>query len=391
LEIKKLHIVALDVPFPADYGGAVDMFYRLKALSELGYSITLHVFEYGRGKQSELEKYAKVIYYKRNRSFLRQFSWRPFIVESRKNKELLANLKKDDAPILLEGIHTCYYLEDQEIQKRLTLVRMHNLEHEYYKGLKKNASFLKKIFFQLESYKLTRYQDILTKAKHILAIKEKDAVILRKLNQAVSVLSASIPEVAGKFSVVGRYALFHGNLSVPENAQAAQWIIETLDSLLDQNFELIIAGKNPGKNLKALCEKSGVKLVANPSEKELDKLIQEAQIHVLYTTVSSGIKLKLLACMQSSGHILLNNKMLGNPAFEEFCVVANSPKDYKIHFIGLQNKVLKKEEFDQRNAFLNTHFNNKTNCSLISNIIEHEKNHLSSNHFIIRLRSFRAD
>lgn len=363
----------MDVPYPADYGGAVDIFYRIKALSELGVEIILHVFEYGRGKQPELEKYAKVIYYKRRKGLLSQLSLRPYIVESRKNKQLLVNLKADDAPILFEGIHTCVYLEDEEIQKRLTIVRMHNVEHEYYRGLKKNASLLKKWFFRIESYKLERYQSTLKLAKHLLAIKEKDAEKMELFHPHVSVLPASIPEINGKFTVVGRYALFHGNLSVPENEKAAIWIIDTLDSLIDQHFELVVAGKNPGKKLKILCEKAGVKLVSNPTERELNKLIQEAQIHVLYSGVSSGIKLKLLHCLHSSGHILLNEKMLGNPAFESFCVVANNPKDYKMHFIGLQNKVLDREEFEQREKFLEKHFDNKVNCKVIIKLIDNVK------------------
>lgn len=370
MENKKLHIIALDVPFPADYGGAVDMFYRLKALKELGLNITLHVFEYGRGHQPELEKYTKVIYYKRKKGLFSQLTSRPYIVESRRNKELLKNLKKDNAPILFEGIHTCAYLEDPEIQKRFTMVRMHNVEHEYYRGLQKNASFLKKWFFRIESFKLERYQSTLKLAKHLLAIKEKDAERMERFHSHVSVLPASIPEIQSKYTVVGRYALFHGNLSVPENEKAAIWIIDTLDSLIDQHFELIVAGKNPGKKLKAICEKADVKLIANPTDEELNKLIQEAQIHVLYSSVSSGIKLKLLHCMHSSGHILLNDKMLGNAAFEKYCVVANTPKDYKMHFIGLRNKVLDREEYEEREKFLNKHFNNKVNCSLIIKLIE---------------------
>jgi hypothetical protein len=217
---------------------------------------------------------------------------------------------------------------------------------------------------------LERYQSTLKSAKHILAIKERDAEKMVRFNQHVSVLPASIPEIQGKFTIVGRYALFHGNLSVPENEQAAIWIIDTLDSLIDQHFELVVAGKNPGKKLRAICEKAGVRLVPNPTEEELNRLIQEAQIHVLYSSVSAGIKLKLLHCMHSSGHILLNEKMLGNSAFETFCVVANTPKDYKMHFIGLQNKVLDQDEFVQREKFLEKHFNNKVNCKMIIKLLD---------------------
>ena len=48
---KHLHIVCLDVPYPVDYGGVFDLFYKIKALSEAGVKIHLHCFEYGRGQQ----------------------------------------------------------------------------------------------------------------------------------------------------------------------------------------------------------------------------------------------------------------------------------------------------------------------------------------------------
>lgn len=372
MENRKLHILALDVPFPADYGGAIDMFYRIKALHELGLELTIHVFEYGRGKHAELEKYGKVIYYQRKRGLSQNLSLRPFIVQSRKNKALLQNLLKDDAPILFEGIHTSVYLEDERLKDRLTMVRMHNLEHEYYKGLKKNAGWLKKQFFHVEAWKLRRYQSILSKAKHVLAIKESDAKALKQFNAETHVLPASIPELNGSFGTVGRYALFHGNLSVPENDKGAKWVIDTLDSVLDQHFELVVAGKHPGKKLKTLCEKAGVKLIANPSDKTMDQLIREAQIHVLFSPVSSGIKLKLLACLHSPGQILLNDKMLGSKSLEQFCTVANTPKEFKMHFLGLKNKVLSQEEYKQRIQFMDQHFNNKKNCELILNLMNND-------------------
>ena len=44
---NKLHIISLDIPFPANYGGVIDIFYKLKSLSNLGVEIILHCFEYG--------------------------------------------------------------------------------------------------------------------------------------------------------------------------------------------------------------------------------------------------------------------------------------------------------------------------------------------------------
>jgi hypothetical protein len=60
---KYLHIVCHDVPYPLDYGGVFDLFCKLKALKEAGVGIYLHCFEYGRGRQPELNKFCEEVYY----------------------------------------------------------------------------------------------------------------------------------------------------------------------------------------------------------------------------------------------------------------------------------------------------------------------------------------
>ena len=373
-ENKNIHIVAFDVPFPADYGGAIDVFYRIKALKALGFNITLHVFEYGRGKQSELEKYAKVIYYKRKKSLLQLFSMRPFIVQSRKNKYLLAQLLQDDAPILLEGLHCCYYLEHPSLAKRCTMVRMHNIEHEYYGGLQHQHSALKKAFFWLEKIKLKRYLSILQKARYVLAIKSSDQSFFQEFHSNVFVLPASIPPFNTVQQTTKRFALFHGNLSVVENETAAIWLMNTLDSLLEPDFNLIIAGKNPSKKLQQICQQKGVELHSNPSEQALNELIQQAHIHTLYSTMNSGIKLKLLACLGSSGHVLMNEALTTGTALDSFCQLANDEKSYKMHFIGLKNKVVRVETFQARQKVLNEQFSTLENCRLIEELVVKDVN-----------------
>jgi hypothetical protein len=366
---NQLHIVCLDVPFPADYGGAIDMFYRIQALHELGLELTLHVFHYGREKQSELEKYGKVIYYERKRTFWHLFSKRPFIVQSRISAELLSNLRKDDSPILFEGIHTIWSLEMPDIQERMTLVRMHNLEDEYYQGLRKQANWFQKIYFEQERVKLKRYAKQLKVATHILAIKPSDAQTLKSINASVHVLPASIPSLNNSFTSVEPYAFFHGNLSVAENEQAAMWIIQQVKGIISDTFQLRIAGKNPSKRLQQFCIKYNVELVANPSKSVLDELVNRAQIHVLYTEVSSGIKLKLINCLASSGQVLANENMVVGTGLEGLCTIATDAKSFKLHFIGLQNVPLTREAFNERQDILEKHFSTRKNCQLILELI----------------------
>ena len=370
MSTKHLHIVCLDVPFPADYGGAIDMFYRIQALHALGLTLTIHAFEYGRGRQAELEKYGTVNYYKRTKSIFHLFSKRPFIVQSRMSKELLKELSLDEDPILFEGLYTCGFLEFPAIQHRMTFARMHNIEHEYYRGLTMGSSFLKRWFFRLEARKLQKYEAILSKAKHVFVIKESEEDYFKQYQQNSHFLPASFPPIEGRFAAIKRYALIHGNLSVSENEQAVYWILHTLQKVMDPTFPIVVAGKNPGKRLIAFCAQMNVKVVSNPSEEQLNTLIQEAQIHLLHTKVPSGIKLKLLACIHSAGHVLVNSKLVQGSGLTQFCTVADEPKEYRLHFLGLKNHEMTKEEFDQRHTYITAHFNTAANCQIFLQLME---------------------
>ena len=66
---QKLNIITLDIPYPPDYGGAIDEFYTIKYLHDQGVEIYLRCFEYGSRKPNAvLEQYCKKFIIIRNRS-----------------------------------------------------------------------------------------------------------------------------------------------------------------------------------------------------------------------------------------------------------------------------------------------------------------------------------
>ncbi len=95
-----LHIISFDIPFPANYGGVIDVYYKLVWLHKLGVKIHLHCFEYGREHSKELEKVCeKVFYYDRKTHLASLLSLMPYTVQSRISKKLRKRLLKDDSPI----------------------------------------------------------------------------------------------------------------------------------------------------------------------------------------------------------------------------------------------------------------------------------------------------
>ena len=370
---EHLHIVSFDVPYPADYGGVVDVFCKVKALHESGVQVHLHCFEYGRGEQPELEKYcAEVHYYSRqegHKGFSLQF---PYIVASRNDEQLWKRLNADDHPILFEGVHCTYGLTNGAISKKNIAIRLHNTEFEYYKQLGKwETSLVRKAYMQHESRLLKRYEEKL-KDYCILSLSQDDCASYVKLFKASNIqyLPAFIPNdiVTGKTGK-GNFILYHGNLSVAENEKTAAWLLEKI--FRDLDIPLVIAGKNPSDKLVELSHKwPHTCIVANPTEAELNDLIQKAQLHILPSFTHSGIKLKLLNALFKGRHVLANDAMIKGTGLESVCQLANNPTEFKYHAFRLFHKEFTDDDVQLRENLLQQQFNNKKNAEQLMRALQ---------------------
>ena len=153
---KHLNIISFDHPYPANYGGVIDVFYRIKSLSKQGVKIHLHCFYKNEiTRNINLEKYCESIhFYARKTGWRSFFSRTPYIVKSRESEELLQNLIQNDHPILFEGIHTTTLIHHLKLKHRLKIYRPCNIEHHYYLSLFwASRKILEKPYFLFESLK----------------------------------------------------------------------------------------------------------------------------------------------------------------------------------------------------------------------------------------------
>ena len=150
---KYLNIVSFNIPYPANYGGVIDVYYKLEALRACGVKLILHCFEYERPHAPELESICdKVFYYKRRTGVIANLTWLPYNVYSRKDHRLIENLLQNDYPILFEGLHSCYYMNDPRLRNRMKIFRECNIEHDYYRHLAKSGKGLvRNAFFKIEA------------------------------------------------------------------------------------------------------------------------------------------------------------------------------------------------------------------------------------------------
>lgn len=338
---KKVHIISFSIPFPANYGGVIDVFYKLKSLYESGVKITLHCFQYDREPAAKLEQYCEqVYYYPRKMVGAHMLGFHPFIVSSRKSESLLDNLLKDESPILFEGLHTCYWINDERLKNRKKIVRSHNIEHDYYASLAAiERKPIKRLYFKSESKKLKRFEEIAFKnANSVLGISSKDTIYLNsKYGNAVLVSAFHQFNEVKYSSNPQQFAFYHGNLSVGENNEAAIFLVDKVFRNL--NFKLIIAGNQPSLQLKKLVEgNSNVELEDDLNSDQINDLIFSAKINILPTFQSTGIKLKLLAALFNGGHCLVNTPMVIGTGLEGVVELADSAKEFKNKVLQLSNE-----------------------------------------------------
>ncbi len=371
---KHLHIVTHDVPWPADYGGVIDLFYKLKALYALGVKIHLHCFTQGRTAQPELNKYCSTVKYYQRKNYIKGFSLQlPLIVNSRVNTELITDLQKDNYPVLLEGIHCTYYLNSEQLYNRKVLVRLHNAEFEYYKQLAKlETGFFKRLYFLNESRLLKKYEKSIAGKATFLAVSKHDVELYRQLFSAKDIhyLPVFLPfTLATGKEGKGNFCLYHGNLAINENEKAALWLLQNVFNTLTIPF--VIAGKNPSKKLQTLAHQyQHTCLVINPSPSEMQDLIAKAHIHILPSLNNTGIKLKLLNALFNGRHCLVNKAAANGSGLENFCHLTEDAVSFQKKIKELYSLPFTEPEVQQRQGLLNTQYNNEVNAQRLMTFLQ---------------------
>lgn len=353
---KSLQIVSFDTPYPPNYGGIIDVFYKIKELHKLGIEIYLHTYIFGdKTEQVELEKYCKkVYYYKRNNSFISLFSTLPFRLKSRKNIKLCNNLKKLNYPILFEGINTIYPLYKFNLKN--SFVRTHNIEDVYFWGLAKSeGNYFKKLFFYSEAIKLKRFEKNLKKATGILTISPFEQKYFSEKYNKKTIYIPAFHEAKIKENHLekGDFILYHGDLRVIDNVKACLFLI---DVYKNTKYKFVIATSiNEPKIISEALKHNNISITKITTQNDLNLLFEKAHINTLFTFQKTGIKLKLLNALYKGKFIITNSLLIEDTGLEKTCEIANTKEEilkkteilFKKKFTAaiLENRLEKLEQF----------------------------------------------
>jgi hypothetical protein len=373
---KHLNIVTFDNPYPPNYGGVIDVYFKIKSLAAIGIKIHLHFFTKHNNDIEMLHQICdEVFIYKRKNGLAQQLSTNPYIVQSRNSDELKANLNKNNYPILFEGLHTTKLItEDKSICNR-SIIRHHNIEHDYYFGLYKSTNnILHKLYYFIESRKLKTYLNKVKDAAFHLAISNADA---KKLSSAGFDNITTIPPFhSATFNSASTsnynqdkapYVLYHGNLNVSENIAAVDYLIN--DVFTDNTIKYIIAGSSNGHNLNYKST-NNIRFIKNPSFEEITDLIANARVIALPTFQATGIKLKLIDSLYKGQHVIVNEAMIEGFPMPELTFLAKNTNEMKKLISDNLKNVFTSEQRNKRIQELNLYFDNEVNATRIIEIIE---------------------
>ena len=373
MSLTHLHIVTHDVPYPASIGGLVDIYHKIIWLHKKDIKIHLHCYAKNIKPQKELEKYCETVhYYKRKKIYFPYFNL-PYIVGSRTDKKLLQNLQKDNHPILFEGIHSTFLLQQNKFTNRKTFVRLFNTEHIYYKQLQLHEqNFFKKIYFAIEAVLLKKYEQSIANKTQFIALSQSDVAFYKDLYNAnkISFIPVFLPYdfVQSKIGK-GSYCMYHGNLSVSENEYAATYLLENIFSKI--NYPLIIAGKNPSGSLQKIASKyKNISIVQSPSETNMQLLIQNAHINILPSFNATGVKLKLLNALYNGRFCIANDAGIAGSGLQELCGIANNDDAFVKNINELLQATFTEKEMQHRSTALKVLYNNNTNTDNLLKLLQ---------------------
>ena len=365
----KLNIVSLDNPFPPNYGGAIDIFYKLKSLSGQGYKIYLHCFYSNRKPRPELESYCKQVYYYQRKSIIKSmFSLKiPFVVSSRQSKELLSNLLKNNYPILFDGLQGSIISQKDELSNRKKYLRPHNIESDYMNQLSKaEKNWIRKLGLRLDSYRYKGFEKKLNQYEAIFTIAKADQKFYQAYHDDVYLLNPfhGQDKVQSQLGV-GNYIFYHGNFDVSENLKAASFLIKNVFNNIC--FPIKIAGKDALNKLQPYLNNTNIEIINSPNSEDMQKLILNAHINILPTFQATGFKLKLINSLFLGRHCIVNSTMIApSPILDKLCIVCNSSDEFINKIVETIKLPFSKKDIQNRKDILLKHLNDLENSNILT-------------------------
>lgn len=342
LNNKKILQISPVFPYPPNFGGRVDVMYRLEYLNINGYSVDLLVVTNENPTKAQIEIVRKHTHnlwiLPRVTNILFILHPYPFQVISRLSLKNIILSDEYDV-VIMEGDYTFMSLLNKTLLYKKLYLRVHNNEHLYFRELANSTKNpLKYLYYSLESLKMKKIKPCLyEKADKLLFISNKEYLDHIKLYPEHSAKAIWLPPLVTHKSCkeprLGKSVVFVGSLYSPDNRSALTWYLRKVHPLVTSNdYSLIVAGNTKGTSLEwlySICRAyDNVSIYDSPVE--LDNLYDSSRIFISPILNGAGLKMKSIEAILN-GLALVSTEIgvegSGLVPNEHF-LLANDPVDF---------------------------------------------------------------
>lgn len=189
-----------------------------------------------------------------------------------------------------------------------TVTIHHNYEREYFydnnKGIYRTLFLNHVVRWERKSYRCSDLNLFLTNddMKTFYKVYGTSNGICRVLG-TFEPKEVQLPKVQTKANCDTLTLAITGSLQSYQTEDAINYFFKELYSCIPCDFKIIIAGRNPSKNIRNLCEMyNNVELVPNPDD--MNSVISNADIYVCATRIGGGLKLRVMDGLRNGKPVL---------------------------------------------------------------------------------------
>jgi hypothetical protein len=301
---KKILIVSPYYPYPANFGGTVDILRRIQLLKKNGYSITLIATVKVSPLVDEIE-YVKqfvddVIIIKRKKAFISIMSFSPFQVSSR-SKLKKCGLSEEYEYLIMESEYVANILRNKSLNAKKIVLRMHNNESKYnFELFKSSYPSIISLHYLIESVKFKFFSDsVYKKVNRIACISEFECKSLQLNSYNNAFFSPTVIDITSfkNRRLENKCVIYVGALFMPNNIEGLSWYIKNVHGYLKKysDYRFIIIGSTHGsKNeyrIHQLCNNdSQIDFFFNVEN--LDYYYNQSSIFINPMLNGAGVKIK---------------------------------------------------------------------------------------------------
>ncbi len=330
----KLICVCFEMLYPANTGGRIYSFMKLKYLSKNNDIYLFSNIDYDEEKEyrDELLKYCKEVHlYNRNDHKLKNLlmSLRyPYTFASRCNSEMKKDLEDCfvkngidfvlmDMPQTL-GCLSPIVLKSKRIvllQQNIEFVALENIGQSFKNPLKRfiykfDAHRLKKVetkFYNSDVICLQTFVSLEDKAFFEATFKNKETMLLQ--------IGSELTEY--KEIVGGDNIMYFGKMSYPPNVEAAEWFALNVFSKIKKEIpqaKYYIVGKDPSAELRSLQDEN---VIVTGTVVDVSSYYDNAAIVVVPLFHGGGVKVKIMEALGRGKLVLTTKKGIEGTDFKE--------------------------------------------------------------------------